>query len=572
MGLFGPKIGLTLKPNDLTEFRMSYGKAYNTPTITALHTNLIFGRWGEYFTMILKGNRDGTPYARADNLGKYGEYGYAIDLVDPFYYKPEADGTYTKVPFDSGNLDDCVSSYSNSCDSYTDRIQGAPLFYNTGDSGYPIDYIPLDTLNHIIYIPSAYGDGVYYTPAQSVRLPDVDPLRSESMQTIEFGFKSFLTERMLVSMDIYFTEYNNFFSPATFITPLVRDRYTDEIIGLIPANLDGTNPPYATAWDGKDNDNDFSGMGYYVTQDQVSCVDEFGIPSPSIGYPCGFNQETGEYYLDYEDLAEQIDGASLQDWAEIFGWNDDKDGDGNPQDPGEWGYVDRLDETDDGYYIYTVITPDQIWGNHIGEITQPISDGNFIAYDNVDTRWLDVGVDEYSTRIGGHYEGEILDEETGQIGFPSKLPIITLSSLNYGNVHHAGMDIGLTYFFSEKFIMDFNFTHFNSTAYYNELTKKYDPINSPKFKFNIAANINTNKLGSVLLKWRHVDKFEWADGTWAGTIGPYNIIDIHYNYEISKNLKFGITATNLFNDMHRELVGGAEMGRQVIMRLTTTFN
>ena len=120
--------------------------------------------------------------------------------------------------------------------------------------------------------------------------------------------------------------------------------------------------------------------------------------------------------------------------------------------------------------------------------------------------------------------------------------------------------------------MDFNFTHFNSTAYYNELTKKYDPINSPKFKFNIAANINTNKLGSVLLKWRHVDKFKWADGTWAGTIGPYNIIDIHYNYEISKNLKFGVTATNLFNDMHRELVGGAEMGRQVIMSLTTTFN
>ena len=78
-------------------------------------------------------------------------------------------------------------------------------------------------------------------------------------------------------------------------------------------------------------------------------------------------------------------------------------------------------------------------------------------------------------------------------------------------------------------------------------------------------------MGSFLIKWRHVDKFQWADGVWSGTIGPYNIIDVHYNYEITKNLKFGVTATNLFDDVHRELIGGARMGRQVIMRMTTSF-
>ena len=29
--------------------------------------------------------------------------------------------------------------------------------------------------------------------------------------------------------------------------------------------------------------------------------------------------------------------------------------------------------------------------------------------------------------------------------------------------------------------------------------------------------------------------------------------------------------TNLFDDVHRELIGGARMGRQVIMRMTTSF-
>ena len=146
-----------------------------------------------------------------------------------------------------------------------------------------------------------------------------------------------------------------------------------------------------------------------------------------------------------------------------------------------------------------------------------------------------------------------------------------LKKLINSGVYHSGMDIGFTHFFSEKFIVDLNFTLFNSTDYYNELTKRYDPINSPKFKFNLAANLNTNKLGNILLKLRYVDKFDWADGTWSGTIGPYTIIDIHYNYNITDYLKFGVTATNLFDDRHRELVGGAVMGRQVIMRLTTLF-
>ena len=63
-----------------------------------------------------------------------------------------------------------------------------------------------------------------------------------------------------LSAEIYFTRYNDFFSPATFITPLVKDRYTDEVIGLISSSLDGTYAPYGTAWDGMDNDNDWSGQ------------------------------------------------------------------------------------------------------------------------------------------------------------------------------------------------------------------------------------------------------------------------------------------------------------------------
>ena len=65
------------------------------------------------------------------------------------------------------------------------------------------------------------------------------------------------------------------------------------IIGLMPVNDIGTHPPYGTAWNGLDDD------------------------------------------------------GAWEEWADEFGWDqDDKNGDGNFADPGEWGFV--VNNYDDG--------------------------------------------------------------------------------------------------------------------------------------------------------------------------------------------------------------------------------
>ena len=51
----------------------------------------------------------------------------------------------------------------------------------------------------------------------------------------------------------------------------------------------------------------------------------------------------------------------------------------------------------------------------------------------------------------------------------------------------------------------------------------------------------------------------------------YGDNDIHYNYQIIEGLKFNLSAMNILNDIHRELVGGAKMGRQVVMRISSEF-
>ena len=142
--------------------------------------------------------------------------------------------------------------------------------------------------------------------------------------------------------------------------------------------------------------------------------------------------------------------------------------------------------------------------------------------------------------------------------------------MNYGNVWMQGIDFGITHFINEKLILDGNVSWYGTTEFYNVLTKKNDPINAPQWKWN--ANIKWNlSMGNIILNFRHVDKFKWSDGIWAGVIGPYNIIDLFYSYKFTNNLELNISALNLNNDVHKELVGGANMGRQIVMRFTSTF-
>ena len=83
-----------------------------------------------------------------------------MNLVDPFFYEMNSDGSYAMnddgsyhtIYIASGGLNDCTFDPNNPCDPYVDRVQGAPLFLNMFDGQYPSDYIPLDTLNHIISI------------------------------------------------------------------------------------------------------------------------------------------------------------------------------------------------------------------------------------------------------------------------------------------------------------------------------------------------------------------------------------------------------------------------------------
>ncbi|SVE23836.1 uncharacterized protein METZ01_LOCUS476690, partial [marine metagenome] len=212
--------------------------------------------------------------------------------------------------------------------------------------------LPLDTSRYLIYIPELNGDGILYTPEESFNIPDVEPIKTEKIQTIELGYKAFLGQRTHITLDYYLSLYEDFFSPPTFITPSVvirsLDKYGNEIrnidslslAGFMTVNEFGANPPYGTAWNGKDDDGDW------------------------------------------------------EKWADEFGWWEDLDGDGNVQDAGDWGFVAYNDENDStDYQIY-----------HPYEVIKDGAGVEFETYVNgkaINASWFDaVGVDEYHASVG----------------------------------------------------------------------------------------------------------------------------------------------------------------------------
>ena len=465
----------------------------------------------------LRGNKDGTPYCR-EGEPCFGNEVYSV--VEPGFYSEDGN-----IFYKMGTLDN--SDYFT---NYNDRVKGAPYFYKLDIAGTLLsgDMLPLDTSVYVIFVPELNGDGVLYTPEETINLPDVDPIKTEKIQTIEFGYKGFLGNRTHFSLDYYLSFYEDFFSPPTIITPLIVNRKFDDYgndittvhnfgdpAGLMPINDIGTHPPYGTAWNGLDDDGDW------------------------------------------------------EEWAEAFEW-------GDTPDPGEWGIVMTEAGERNGvpYDAGKIFHPHEILFEQNGYPSLKVE--NFPDLDA--GKYLAVGVDEFHGTTGlseyeliqtGLYDSNGEPIISGH-GNASNITDLVLSPMNYGEVKMQGLDFGLTHFLTENIIIDGNVSWYGTTEFYNELTKKNDPINAPKWKWNASVK-GTSGIGDFIVNFRHVDKFKWSDGIWSGIIGPYNIIDLFYTYHITDNLDCNLSALNLNNDLHKELVGGAIMGRQIVMRFTSTF-
>ena len=146
---------------------------------------------------------------------------------------------------------------------------------------------------------------------------------------------------------------------------------------------------------------------------------------------------------------------------------------------------------------------------------------------------------------------------------------LILTNINYGEVDLGGVDLSIYYIASRSLSGEFRMSFLGAQAFDNPLTGAKDPINAPAYK--ISASLNYTDLGErwwAGLSFRHIPTFDWSAGVFFGTIKTYTVIDLNMGYRLTDLFTLKANLNNLTNDVHREIVGGAELGRQIIVNLS----
>jgi outer membrane receptor for ferrienterochelin and colicins len=227
----------------------------------------------------------------------------------------------------------------------------------------------------------------------------------------------------------------------------------------------------------------------------------------------------------------------------------------------------------------TVITPNVFLDpNSVAAFLQPIIANNLAGLSGSDINTLNTqfgatGNTDLANKIAAFY-GNV----AAQVPFGTVSPNqargneIILTYGNFGTVNMWGADLGLTYFLSENARVGVTYSFVNRNQFESEGYQI--ALNAPRHKFNINASYKFEKAGiEIGARGRWQDAFPVNSGVYVGNVGAFWTLDANAQYSFSfvKNLKLGITGTNLLNYKRAEFVGTPQLGRMLMYRLSYTF-
>ncbi|SVC49197.1 uncharacterized protein METZ01_LOCUS302051, partial [marine metagenome] len=148
---------------------------------------------------------------------------------------------------------------------------------------------------------------------------------------------------------------------------------------------------------------------------------------------------------------------------------------------------------------------------------------------------------------------------------------LSLTNINYGQVFIHGFDMSIYTFLTKRITTELNASYLGMQEFYNPLTRDYDPINAPQYKINSSVSYESSVGLIAGLNIRYIPRFKWSAGVFYGTIDQYFIADANLGYKINNTYSILANITNLFNDVHREIVGGPELGRHFTFKVSATL-
>jgi iron complex outermembrane receptor protein len=143
-----------------------------------------------------------------------------------------------------------------------------------------------------------------------------------------------------------------------------------------------------------------------------------------------------------------------------------------------------------------------------------------------------------------------------------------VSYTNFGQVDTQGVDLGLSYYFSDTWSAQASYSWFDYDI--KDSVTGLDQLlvpNTPENKASLGVQYRDKKLDAGIAG-RWVDEFRWVVGPFQGDVESYTTVDLVANYRLSRSFSVGVNVSNLLDDEHWESFGGDLLGRRALGLVT----
>ena len=150
---------------------------------------------------------------------------------------------------------------------------------------------------------------------------------------------------------------------------------------------------------------------------------------------------------------------------------------------------------------------------------------------------------------------------------------VLITYRNFGEITFYGADLAAAYHFNHNWNIGGTYSYVSKNFFAKDANQVHDIyLNAPKNKFGLYLNYINPKLNlNSQLRFRWVDAFKMASPYFGNEVSQYSIFDLNFGIDIIENTHLSLTVQNILDNKHTEFVGGAEIGRLAIMRVTQNF-
>ena len=149
---------------------------------------------------------------------------------------------------------------------------------------------------------------------------------------------------------------------------------------------------------------------------------------------------------------------------------------------------------------------------------------------------------------------------------------VLLTYRNYGDISLNGLDCSLTYYLNPSLSIGGNYSFVSKDLFEDELSDI--ALNAPKNKFGANVQYLNANLGlGAGVRVNFVAGFPVNSGVYIGEVESYSTIDLNVGYDIpfGPSPRLSLTVQNLLGTEYQPFIGAPMIGRLSLVRLTQTF-